>query len=306
MTWSPPPEDPDRELREHLPSESWAVAIARIADRHGLDAARAEPFASGSDIVWALGPWVVKLTAPRWRWQIEAEVRNLGQVRGRLPVRTPAVRTWGELAGWPYVVMERLDGIPLDQIWPALEHGARLGLAAELGHLMRALHTLPEPLGEPWEPFWLACRSNVPARHGGPGVPPELLAEIEPFLAAQGGLDDGRRALLHTELHREHLLVTEHAGRLRLDACIDFADGRPGHPLYDLAAPVELLFDAEPGLLQALLDAYAPGAPVPSPEHLLAWHLCHRYGSLPRLLGLLPRLPGSLGELARALYDGAG
>ena len=75
MSWTPPEHDRARELREHLPVDGWRAAVGAIAARHGLPTAGARPFETGSDVVWSLGEHVVKLTAPVWRDEIEAEAR---------------------------------------------------------------------------------------------------------------------------------------------------------------------------------------------------------------------------------------
>ena len=102
------------------------------------------------------------------------------------------------------------------------------------------------------------------------------------------------------------MLVAERGGRVVPCALIDFADGRLGPPEYEFAAPVEFVLRGEPGLLRALLTAYGddPAALGPArSERMLAWALCHRFGSLARMLrAVAPARPRSLAELARTLY----
>jgi hypothetical protein len=69
---------------------------------------------------------------------------------------------------------------------------------------------------------------------------------------------------------------------------------------------VEFLFQARPGLLRTFLLAYGiPAAELDASccERMLAWGLCHQYGSLKRMLeAIAPLRPASLPELARHLY----
>jgi hygromycin-B 7''-O-kinase len=299
--------DPARELREQLSEDSWRAAAAEALAAHGLPADGLAPFASGSDVVWGTAAHVVKLTAPRWTDEIEAEARWLRHVHGRLGVATPEVIGVGALGGWPYLVMTRVSGVALGSVWPSLDRAERLRLAADLGALARELHALPLPGEEDgWEAFFAECRRDVRARHARGDVPAPLLDQIDLFLAEVGPLDGDRRAVLHTELLDEHVLVEERSGRVELAALLDFADGRVGPPEYEHAAPVEFVFRGEPGLLRAYLLAYgeAPAALSPTRSgRMLAWALSHRFGSLARMLrAVAPREPATLGELSEDLY----
>ncbi len=306
MTWTPPEVPAGSELRALLPEAGWRVAVGEVAARHGLAMEGAAPFASGSDVVWGLGGAVVKLTAPAWDWQIEAEAHWLGQVAGRLPVATPAVLARGELAGWPYVVMTRLPGRALGEAWPSLSRAERLRLAADLGETTRALHDL-EVAGDAvgWDAFWATCRADVAARHARAGAPAHLVEAIPAFLERHD-LATGPRVPLHTELLDQHVLVEERGGRLELSGLIDFADARLGPAEYEFAAPVEFVLRGEPGLLRAYLEAYGepPSTLGPDrPARMLAWALSHRYGNLPRMLdAVAPAVPADLGQLAGLLY----
>ena len=304
--WAPPPLDSQRAPRELLPTSSWRLAIREICSRHGIDWSTAAPFASGSDVVWSVGSFVVKLTAPVWAWQISAEARNLDRCRDALSVRTPAPLETGELRGWPYIVMGRAPGVALGSIWPGLGHAERLRLAGALGRLTRELHSL-DVTAEPddWSDFRNECIASIGQRSE-QGVPDELVAEVEPFLQSIGELASEPHVFLHTELLDQHVLVEEDRGRYSLSGLIDFADGRVGPAEYDFPAPVEFIFRGEPGLSREFLLAYgyAPDELTSGcSERLLAWGLSHRYGSLKRMLRCVePARPTTLSALAEMLY----
>lgn len=307
MAWKPPEHDLARKLRDHLPERQWRTAIGEICVRHGVEHRDLSSFASGSDVVWGAGRWVIKLTAPLWRSEIETEARCLRQVHGQLAVETPEVLATGELAGWPYVVMRRVSGVAIGSIWRDVTREERLRLAGELGRLARFLHGLDcGRVADGWVPFWGACRRNVGRRHAEPEVPQELSAAVDPFLESVGELVCEPRGFLHTELLDQHVLVEERAGHYEPSALIDFADSRIGPIEYEFPAPVEFLFKGEPGILRAFLIAYGiPGEEL-TPERsqrMLAWALSHRFGRLRRMLeAVLPARPTSLPELARTLF----
>ena len=314
--WIPPSED-EGELRDLLPEEGWRAAMRLICARHGLPDDELAPFPSGSDVVWGAGPWVLKLSSPRWTFEIEAEARNLRRLEGRLGVETPRVLATGALEGWPYVVSSRVPGVALAGPWEELEHGERLRLAEDLGELTRELHGVPLDGLEGdaaegwsatrWEDFWRACRADVRARHARAGVPRSLLEGIEPFLRSVGTLETQPLRFVHTELYGEHVLVERSpSGRLVPRALIDLADARAAPFGYEVPAPVEFLFRGEPGLLRAYLEAYGLRGDELGPElseRLLAFGLCHRFGSLRRMLAAVhPSRPAHLGDLACTLY----
>lgn len=307
MPWQPPTLVPDVPLRQLLSQEAWATPIELIARRHGLWPCELAPYERGETIVWRAGSHVIKLTLPQCQYQIDAEVGCLGAVQGKLSVATPRLHAHGELAGWPYVVMERIGGQPLAAVWPALPSAERKQLAGALGQLCRELHALP-PAGFPtgWSEFWQSCQQEALARHVEHGGPPALLAAIEPFLRKVGSLDASRLVPAHTELLDQHVYVESVAGRWRLSGLIDFADARLAPFEYEVCSPAEFIFKGERGLLREFLLAYGKTPEALTPryaEQLLAWNLNARFPTLARLLAVVePFRPASLEELAATLY----
>jgi hygromycin-B 7''-O-kinase len=276
------------------------------------------PFQTGSDIVWRAGEFVIKLSAPRWSEQIAWEARLLGHLVDRLAVTVPEVVSVGELDGWPYLIQRRVSGRALGEVWPTLDGPARRKLATRLGELCRQLHDQAAPTGSPdFETFWAECRLNPRERHAkgawqgtandtaNDTLKSRWLESITPFLERVGELPKGPPALLHTELLGDHVLVAQRDGQWVPSGLIDFADGRPGAPEYELAAPAEFVFRGEPGVLAAFVEAYGWTERNGShtAERALAWALLHRFGRLERALGAVrPLRPPDLPGLARALY----
>lgn len=308
MGWTPPKWDPKAELRPQASWDHWRAAMIVIADRVGLPAAGLTPFSSGSDVVFGGEGYVIKLTAPAWEEEIQTEHAVLGYVAGRLPVTTPEPLALGELEGWPYVVMRRVPGTAVAAVWPTLGRAERLRLAAELGALTAALHALPPPAAADRPPGWAgflqSCEESADSRHRALGTSAAWLARIPELLAAPR--PDKPLVLLHTELLGEHVLAQEVGGRWRLSAALDFADGRVGHPDYEIAAPIEFIFRGEAGCLGTYLDAlgWSPAERADAGPRLAAWGVLHRFGCLPRALkaaGDPP--PGDVAELVARLYD---
>ena len=311
MRWSPPTLHHDRPLREEAPESVWRFAMTHIAGRHGLWPCELEPYARGETVVWSAGEHVIKLTTPPCQYQIDAEVGCLTATAGKLSVATPRLQAQGDISGWPYVVMGKIPGVPLVDVWPKLGHERRRAMARRLGALCRELHALP-PDGFPsgWPEFWRTVSHQVGARHATRGGPPGLLARIDPFLAKIGELGATTLVPLHTELVDQHVYVEEQGGELVPCGLLDFADARLGAPHYEFGALVEFVFRGERGLLREFLLAYGIESARLTPEFsevMLAWSLCHRFAHLGRLLDLVePDVPASLEELARRIFAVSG
>ena len=308
MSWTAPPFDGTGSLRGAAAVEHWLSAAVEAGRRHGLEAREPRLFPTGSDVVVDCGDFVFKMTAPRWAGEIEAEHGLLARVSGHLPVASPEPLAHGRLDGWPFVLMSRLPGRALAEHWPALDSADRRRLTRAIGELLASLHALPvsEAEAAPWPGFLDSLRGNVVERLRKTGGSEEWLARIEPFFEDLGPLSPGTSAWLHTELYDQHLLVEERGGRLELTGVIDFADGRVGHPGYEIPAAVEFFLRGERPLLRELLL----GAGWPESElderlsrELCAWSLLHRFGHLPRLLEAAGDTePAGFEELAERLY----
>ena len=291
--------------------DGWREAIAVIAARHGLPTEGLVRFEGGSDIVWAAGDRVIKLSDPRWGWQIEAEADWLVRVDGRIGLQTPRLLAADELEGWPYVVMTRIGGRPLGDYWPDLPREDRVRLAGDIGRFVRALHSLDvTDAPRTWAAFWADCEQRAPERDlHDPRLPEgaeHLAREVPGFLESVGPLEGAPHVALHTELIDQHLFADLRDGRVELSGVLDFADGRVGPAEYDFPAMGDFVFRGESGLLRECLQAYGYRANELTPEltrRLLAWGLTHRFGLLRRmLLALGPRRPRDLNDLAELLF----
>lgn len=307
MSWQPPEHDRQTELRDHLSVEEWRVPIDLIAQRHDLDRRGLFPFATGSDIVWSAGAHVVKLTAPCWVDEIAAEASALARVQGRLSLASPELHARGELEGWPYVVMGHVPGEAIGELWAGTSNAERVRLAGELGELTRELHALgDESEAQAWPHFWAKCCEGVAARHEARGAPAKWVRQIDGFLDAVGTLEPQAFGFLHTELLDAHILARREEHGVQLCGLIDFADSCVGPVDYEFAAPIEFLFKGEPGALRAFLLGYGESESALDLERskrLLAWALCHRFGSLPRILAACgPDAPDTLEGIAGSLY----
>lgn len=128
--------------------QCWHGAIATIAARHGLGAGPVRPL-GGSNLVASVGDTrVVKLFPPFLRYQWDSERVALAVLHGALaPVVTPELLHVGELDGWPYLVMTRLEGVSLEDAWRQATAAEQVQLLGQIGALIAQVHALdPGPI----------------------------------------------------------------------------------------------------------------------------------------------------------------
>jgi hygromycin-B 7''-O-kinase len=271
--------------------------VDRLCQRLGVDAARLARYAAGSCPVYAAGDLVLKLFPPvaAWpRWQMEPEV--LAAVQGKLPIPTPQVRAAGEHDGWGYVLMSRLPGIPLDTAWGQVPAAGRDRLAGQLGETIAALHQLPPAAIRDWWPadwgaFVARQRAQAVSEQRALGLPAAWADQIPGFLEAVA-LRSGTPVLLHTEVMREHLLVTEGPeGAWELSGLIDFEPAMRGEREYEFVAVGVFVAVGDARFLARTLTAYGYHHDQLGPDlrrRLLAWGILHRYSNLRWWMQRLP------------------
>ncbi|RJL24243.1 phosphotransferase family protein [Bailinhaonella thermotolerans] len=270
--------------------------VDALLRRLGVRGREVERFATGTQPVYGVGgDLVLKLFPPIHREDAATETAALSAVGGRLPVPVPAVREAGEFDGWAYVLMDRLTGLGLADVWDEIPRGDRLRLAGALGETLAALHEIPAPeLGPPdWTAWIEGRRENAEAHHRADGLAEEWVRQVPGFLDAVP-LCDTPPVLLHTEIMREHLLVADGPGGWRLTGLFDFEPAMRGDREYEFAAVGIFVAAGDAGFLRTLLLAYGH-RPADLDDDLrrrfLAHTLLHRYSSLDWYLGLLP-VPG--------------
>jgi Phosphotransferase enzyme family len=192
--------------------------------------------------IYAIGDTrVLKLYPAAFQEGYQVERRVLQAAPGRLPIPTPRLEHAGEFEGWGYLLMQRLHGQPLTTAWPHIPVAQRRRLAAQLGEALAALHAITAPeldaLGPPdWDRFLARQRAGCVDRQRAAGVDRAWLEQIPAFLDSVT-LDPGPRpVLLHTEVMREHLLVSPHPDGWSLSGLLDFEPAMRGAREYEFAA----------------------------------------------------------------------
>lgn len=256
----------------------WIGVLAALGARY--TGAPAVPAGDGTVLVALLGDeLVLKLYPPFLRDHFAFEHAMLGHLAGRLSLPTPRLVDRIEHGGWPGLVMTRLPGTPLDQVWPTLAQRERCAVLQQIGRIAAEVHALPTGpmpgLAPRWPDFLRGQHERCPARQQRTGLPAHLLAQLPSFL--QGPVPEGPDVILTGEYTPFNLL--HQAGGL--SAMFDFGDGLVGPREYDWLGPMCFLAAGDAARLDALFDGYH-GRPFDRSrrEALLRLLLLHRYSHL--------------------------
>ncbi|HYX51248.1 MAG TPA: aminoglycoside 3'-phosphotransferase/choline kinase family protein, partial [Ktedonobacteraceae bacterium] len=250
-------------------ADLWPLVMRVICQRHKLPTDSLMRFGDGTDpafgsnVVFAVDEHsIIKLYPPYERRLFEADLTVAEHVYRKLSIRTPEILGYGELDGWPYLVMSRLQGTYLAAIWKTLEETNQMRLVAELAVALAQIHVLPTndlPLLEADWPAWVATRVNgCVQRHREQGVHEPWLQQLPEYLASATPLypSNFTPAIVSGDIHEYHLLVKQEHGQWRLCGLFDFDDARIGFHEYDLAAAGLFMMSGRPQLLRLFLLTY--------------------------------------------------
>lgn len=292
---------------------TYRPAVAEICRRHGLPADRLAKFPGGSTIVFAVGDsHVVKLFEPIFPSEAATESAVLRAVDGRLGVPTPGVAAVGEMEGWTYVVMTRLDGVALADVWEEMGAAERGEIIRQVGAATMRLHAIsPDglPLQEPgWDGFLRRQAAGCVERQRTYELGEPWLSQVADFLTSVD-LSHGPLVLMHTEIMREHVLVRRTDGGWEVSGIFDFEPAMAGVPEYEMASIGVFLCQGDAALLAAFRRGYGPlpSAGETLARRAMAYTLLHRYSRLSWYLDVVPpRAATTFEELAAEWFGGAG
>jgi hygromycin-B 7''-O-kinase len=256
--------DPARfDLRLHDPA--WREAAATVCARHRVPHEDLRRSPQGENVIYFAGrSHVIKIYGPA-RAQYGRERASLRFAAGlRLGVATPEVLHEGEIEGWPYLVMTRLAGVLMRDVWREVAPEERIEIVSQIGAAMRELHAHEPPSDEPalardWDAFVGRQVSESVGRQRALGASPEWLASLPAFFASRLPLLPLEFApvLLHGDIHPGNLLLArDRAGAWRASGLFDFGDSFAGAREYEFVAPGVLMVQGDRALQRTLLRSY--------------------------------------------------
>jgi hygromycin-B 7''-O-kinase len=294
--------------------ELWRPAVDEVRARHGLADVSCERGPDGTHLVYFLGAsHVLKLFVPLFSRDYDAERLTAAHVDGRLGVATSKVLSDGEVGGWRYIIMTRVEGRPLEEVWSGVTAAGREHVLAGIGRMIARLRSLPvaglEELTVDWRSFLDAQADGAVRTQLERGLPRHLVDQIPAYLeSARPFIATGfRPALLLADITGEHVLLSGAGGAWDVAGCVDFGDAMLGDPDYEIVAPGTGIAAGDRHLLRTLLltAGYREhDFAEPLRRRLMAYTLMHLYAGVEDLRRTVPDAlaAGSIEELARVLW----
>ncbi|MCD6291262.1 MAG: aminoglycoside 3'-phosphotransferase/choline kinase family protein [Anaerolineae bacterium] len=292
----------------------WRPIIEKICNRHELLDGPCTRGPDGTHIIYMVGrSYVVKLFVPLFQQDFVAE-RLVGKyLEGKLGIATPMIVAEGEIGGWNYLIMTRVPGRPVGEIWEDMTKSDRQRIAAGVGQVIAVLRSLPveglEPITPDWAAFLSTQARTATTRHQLSEASWDPTQEIPAYLALLTQLrsEEFQPTLLLADITREHVLVSKNDGVWEVTSYVDFGDAMVGHPDYELIAPGLDIARGDRDILQALL--LAAGYPESTlnevlRQRLMAYTLMHRYVRLADVIAAIPHARNATGleELAHIIW----
>lgn len=191
------------------------------------------------------------------------------------------------MEGWRYLVTRRLPGASLRDLGGSLSQRERVALAEDAGAALSTLHRLRcdhlVSLTVDWHRYAaerVAASADFQRRRG----LSEAAVEAIPSVLAAGDplVPDDRRALLHADLHHEHVMLEQRGGAWALSGIIDLGDAVVGHPDYELVTPAFFVVDTSREARAAFFDAMGFRCDERASRRMMAWSVMHRFNALSR------------------------
>lgn len=264
--------------------------VRAVIQQHQLSGKVLTPFSEGTNIVFTYGDnTVIKVFPPFHRDQFLSELLVMRHVEGKLSIDTPILEHQGELFGWPYLVMSKLEGTLLETLWEDMDPNNKMVIMHELGQLIREVHALPtaglEAIDCQWPQFLEKQIANAVEQHRDTGLAVHLLQQLPTYFnTIQERLPKTKQPVLLTgEYTPMNFLVKQVKGTWHISGLIDFGDAMLGLPEYDLLGPGAFLIQGDKKLLRTFLMSYGylPDELTDQLSHqLTALMLLHKHSNL--------------------------
>lgn len=273
-------------LRKNV--DLMTTLATEILNCHKLPLASLSLFNDGTNVVFLYDDnKVLKIYPPFHGDQFLNDFIVMKHLKGKISVKTPSLSHQGMIFGWPYLIMDKLDGTLLENLWDTLDRENKISILQELGALIAQVHGLSTEgfggLEDNWNKFLQEQIEHCQTQHQ--CLSTSLLNQMPNYIGAikDSLLLKGNPVLLTGEYTPMNILVKQEKEKWHIHGLIDFGDAMLGLPQYDLLGPGAFLIQGDKELLRAFLMAYGYSSDTLTEalsHQLTALMLLHRYSNL--------------------------
>jgi len=273
---------------QHQNDTIWDEVVEQLLRNESISYQSIKRFPMGGNIVYAIDDdLVLKLFYPfdREEYVIETEVLEKTDW-SKISVEVPSLVKQGSIGKWHYLIMTRVSGELLIDVWENLSMKEQLDIATDVGVLIKQMHNLPvenySNLNQTYFEWISTQKKQVITHHSKTGLAPHLVEQLEKYVSSF--VPSSKKVMLTGEYTPFNLLVNQVDGRSRVTGLIDFADCFIGEPTYDLLGPILFNYYPTPGLTKNFLTAYGLELTESSRTYLMQLLILHRFSHLPNYL----------------------
>ena len=286
----------DKEYDEiEFKGKPFQRAAAEVLRTNNLPQSELETFSTGSCPVFGVdGKYIIKMFAPLNTQHFDVERNALSFLSKAGFDYSPTIVATGKTFGWHYILMQRVLGKSLAEIWAKLGVDDKVRIVRELGAISKCLHNLPTQgltLGPSvWSEFINQQKQTAQSWHRKRALSEDFLIQLPNFLESVSLSNSSRMAFLHTELMRDHIFVQKERGEWRVSGIIDFEPAALGNPEYDFASVGLFVTMDETYLFKSFLEGYGfDFADTELSERVMVYAALHRYSNLNWYLSFMPQ-----------------
>ncbi|MFX3673867.1 MAG: phosphotransferase family protein [Paenisporosarcina sp.] len=274
--------------QNHKNHSIWDEVVRTLLEKENIQFQTISRFPMGGNIVYSIDDqMVLKLFSPfdSREFFIETDVIEKTDWN-QIDIEVPKVLCKGTFEGWHYLIMTRVQGTLLIDVWNDLSHDERVTIATDLGKLIKQMHTLNievyEELDRNFDNWIMDQKKRVKNHHIKTGLASHIIDDVEDFVSSFE--TSSEQVLLTGEYTPFNLIVNRQKDKWTITGLIDFADCFIGEPNYDLLGPILFNFYKESGLTSAFLNSYGIDLTDAVRNRLMQLLLLHRFSNLPNYL----------------------
>ena len=272
----------------------WRGLIDAICAREGIGYRRLRAASEHTNAVFLLDrAYALKIYSPFWN-EFELERRLLEELNSEEQIAVSELIGCGRIADgagvvWPYLITRYCEARPFSEIRDDLPEGAPASLAAQLGRIVRRLHSLDvgrfanAATTRAWNDVVMERRRSSVSELTAAGVLGDnLQSSVEAMLDDAIAADrPASRVVVHGDLGPDHVLCAPSDEGWRIEALIDFGDAKIGVREYEWMPVWMEFWGRDPMLARAYLGAYDPSLLDDRgfPMRAVAWTLLHDFGA---------------------------